>query len=138
MRSTEHPEKPVQFSSDDKVNNPTGQKRTFIRAYQCVYLRTYSGQYMTLLPHNLSLSLYIYIYLSHSLCVCVSVSFPRCVCVSVSFSRCVCVLLCCIYFAWQVWSRRTEAGRPVWLGQGVWLLLAVGQGPRAEETPGTQ
>eukprot|EP01044_Picomonas_judraskeda_P021413 COSAG03_NODE_5036_length_1358_cov_20.243050_1_plen_43_part_10 len=32
----------------------------------------------------------------------------------------------------------TEAGRPVWLGQGVWLLLAVGQGPRAEETPGTQ
>ena len=39
VRSTEHPDKPIQYSSDDKVNNPTGKKRTFIRAYQCVYLR---------------------------------------------------------------------------------------------------
>lgn len=42
QRSTEHPDRPIQYSTEDKVNNPTGKKRTFIRAYQCVYIRTES------------------------------------------------------------------------------------------------
>lgn len=38
MRSTEHPSKPIEYSSEDKVNNPEGKKRAFIRAYQFVYM----------------------------------------------------------------------------------------------------
>ena len=34
--------KPIEFSTEDKVNNPSGKKRNFIRAYQCVYMRMVS------------------------------------------------------------------------------------------------
>ena len=39
MRSTVHPAKPIQHSKKDEVNNPSGQKRELIRAFQFAYTR---------------------------------------------------------------------------------------------------
>ena len=38
-RSTTHPDRPIEFSTEDKVNNPNGVKRKFIRAYAFDYVR---------------------------------------------------------------------------------------------------
>ena len=38
-RSTTHSDRPIQFSTEDKVNNPNGIKRKFIRAYVFNYLK---------------------------------------------------------------------------------------------------